>query len=231
MLWRILRMMQNFKYYDIILAVFAAILLISNIAATKLISFGPIIMDGGAILFPLVYTLGDILTEVYGYKHARRAIWVGFMVMLLGVTVFTIVRYLPAAAEYQDQVAFESVLGFFPRIVLASLLAYLVGEFINAYILARMKVAAKGKNLWQRLIASSIVGELLDTLIFATVAFAGIITGWSFVIYVMAGWLFKVGVEILLLPATYRVINYLKKSEHINHYDKKTDFSPFSLSL
>lgn len=221
--------MRKFKYYDIILALFVAALLISNIAATKVVAFGPIIMDGGALLFPLIYVIGDILTEVYGYKYARRAIWTGFIVMLIGVVTLTAVRYLPPAAEYQDQASFEAVLGFFPRIVLASLAAYLIGEFVNAYILARMKVKAKGKNLWQRLIASSIVGELLDTVIFATIAFAGIIVGWDFAIYILVGWLFKTGVEILLLPLTYRVIKHLKKVERVDHYDKRTDFSPFSL--
>ena len=221
--------MRKFKYYDIILAQFVAALLISNIAATKVVAFGPIIMDGGALLFPLIYVIGDILTEVYGYKYARRAIWTGFIVMLIGVVTLTAVRYLPPAAEYQDQASFEAVLGFFPRIVLASLAAYLIGEFVNAYILARMKVKAKGKNLWQRLIASSIVGELLDTVIFATIAFAGIIVGWDFAIYILVGWLFKTGVEILLLPLTYRVIKHLKKVERVDHYDKRTDFSPFSL--
>lgn len=202
-------------------------LLISNLSATKIISFGPIITDGGAILFPLIYILGDILTEVYGYKRARRAIWTGFITMLLAVVVFTIVRYLPGAAEYHDQKAFEAVLGFFPRIVIASLIAYLVGEFTNSYILARLKVRSKGKHLWQRLMASSVLGELLDTTIFALVAFGGIIVGWNMVVYILIGWAFKTGVEFLLLPVTYRVIKFLKASEGVDRYDKKTDFSPF----
>ncbi|MBP7775163.1 MAG: queuosine precursor transporter [Candidatus Saccharimonas sp.] len=219
--------MRRFRYYDIILALFAAILLISNIAATKIVSFGPIITDGGAILFPLIYILGDVLTEVYGYKHARRAIWMGFIIMLVGVAVFTIVRYLPPAAVYQDQAAYEAVLGFFPRIVAASLIAYLVGEFTNSYILAKLKIKTKGKKLWQRLIASSIFGELFDTMIFAFVAFGGIIVGWDMVIYIAVGWAFKTGVEIIFLPITYRVIHVLKASEGIDYYDRTTNFSPF----
>ncbi len=222
--------MRRFKYYDLILALFAAVLLISNISATKVVSFGPIITDGGAVLFPIIYILGDILTEVYGYKHARRAIWMGFIVMLLGVIVFTIVRYLPPASVYTDQAAFEAVLGFFPRIVAASLVAYLVGEFTNSYILARLKVKSKGKHLWQRLMASSVLGELFDTTIFAFIAFGGIIVGWEMVIYILVGWAFKTGVEFLFLPVTYRIINFLKRSENIDHYDRKTDFSPFHFS-
>ncbi|MGB3024149.1 MAG: queuosine precursor transporter [Candidatus Saccharimonadales bacterium] len=219
--------MRRFRYYDIILALFAAILLISNIAATKIVAFGPIITDGGALLFPLIYILGDVLTEVYGYKHARRAIWMGFIIMLVGVAVFTIVRYLPPAAVYQDQAAYEAVLGFFPRIVAASLIAYLVGEFTNSYILAKLKIKTKGKKLWQRLIASSIFGELFDTMIFAFIAFGGIIVGWDMVIYIAVGWAFKTGVEIILLPITYRVIHVLKASEGMDYYDRTTSFSPF----
>ena len=222
---------KNYRYYDVILAFFAAMLLISNLGATKLISFGPIITDGGAILFPLIYIFSDVLTEVYGYKYARRAIWTGFGVMLLAVFAFTIVRFMPAAPEYTDQHAFEAVLGFFPRIVLASLTAYLVGSFINSYILAKLKVKMGGKKLWVRLIGSTFVGEFFDTLIFTTVAFAGILTAPDFVKFVLIGWLFKTGVEVVLLPVTYRVIAFLKKRENVDVYDKKTDFTPFKVSV
>lgn len=119
------------------------------------------------------------------------------------------------------------MLGFFPRIVAASLIAYLVGEFTNSYILARLKVKTQGKHLWQRLMASSVVGELFDTMIFAFIAFGGIIVGWEMVVYILVGWAFKTGIEFLFLPVTYRIINFLKQSENIDHYDRKTDFSPF----
>lgn len=223
--------MKNYRYYDLILALFAACLLISNLSATKLIAFGPIITDGGAILFPLVYIFGDVLTEVYGYKYARRAIWTGFVVMLLAVFSFTVVRYMPPAADYHDQAAFEAVLGFFPRIVLASLLAYLVGEFLNAYVLAKLKVKTKGEKLWLRLIGSTFVGQMADTLVFAFVAFGGILTGMDMLIFIAVGWGFKTGAEVLLLPITYRVINFLKKHEKVDTYDKKTDFTPAKISL
>lgn len=222
---------KNYRYYDVILAFFAAMLLISNLGATKLIAIGPIITDGGAILFPLIYIFSDVLTEVYGYKYARRAIWTGFGVMLLAALAFTIVRFMPAAEFYTDQKAFEAVLGFFPRIVLASLTAYLVGSFINSYILAKLKVKMGGKKLWVRLIGSTFVGEFFDTLIFTTVAFAGILTAFDFVKFVLIGWLFKTGVEIVLLPVTYRVIAVLKKREGVDTYDKKTNFTPLKFSV
>lgn len=224
-------MKRSFKYFDIIVALFAATLLISNLAATKLIAFGPIIIDGGAILFPVAYILGDVLTEVYGYKHARRAIWTGFGVMLLAVFCFTVVRYLPPADGYNDQAAFEAVLGFFPRIVVASLAAYLVGEFLNSYVLAKMKVKTEGKKLWLRLISSTIVGEFFDTIIFCLIAFGGVISGNEMLIYIAVGWVFKVLVEVIFLPVTYRVIAFLKKREGVDARDAKTNFNPFNLSI
>lgn len=223
--------MKTYRYYDLILALFAAILLISNLTATKLIAFGPIISDGGAVLFPLTYIFGDVLTEVYGFKYARRAIWTGFGAMLLAIFAFTIVRYLPAAPEYNDQAAYEAVLGFFPRIVLASLAAYLVGEFLNAYVLAKLKIKTAGKKLWLRLIGSTFVGQMADTIIFAFIAFGGILTGMDMFRFIIIGWAFKTGVEVILLPVTYRVINALKMREGIDAYDTDTDFSPTKLTV
>lgn len=222
---------KTFKYYDIILAVFAAILLISNLAGTKLIAFGPIITDGGAILFPISYILGDVLTEIYGYKYARRAIWVGLGVMLLAVLCFTIVRYMPPAPEYTAQASYEAVLGFFPRIVAASLAAFLTGSFLNSFVLAKLKVKTKGKKLWLRLIGSTVVGELCDTVVFAFVAFGGILQGMNMVTYILIGWIFKTVVEIVFLPITYRVIDKMKQIEKVDAYDDKTNFTPFSVDL
>lgn len=222
---------KTFKYYDIILAVFAAILLISNLAGTKLIAFGPIITDGGAILFPISYILGDVLTEIYGYKYARRAIWVGLGVMLLAVLCFTIVRYMPPAPEYTAQASYEAVLGFFPRIVAASLAAFLTGSFLNSFVLAKLKIKTKGKKLWLRLIGSTVVGELCDTVVFAFVAFGGILQGMNMVTYILIGWIFKTVVEIVFLPITYRVIDKMKQVEKVDAYDDKTNFTPFSVDL
>lgn len=223
-------MKKSYRYYDLILALFAGCLLISNISATKLVAFGPVTMDGGIVLFALVYIFGDVLTEVYGYAYARRAIWTGFATMLLAVAAFFVVIQLPPAAEYQDQAAFEAVLGFLPRIVMASLLAYLAGEFINAYILARLKIKTKGKKLWLRLIGSTVVGQIADTTIFALVAFGGMLSGRDMLLFIAAGWAYKTGVEILLLPVTYRVVDFLKKREGVDAYDTKTDFTPTKIS-
>lgn len=206
-------------------------LLISNLAATKLIAFGPIIADGGAILFPLIYIFGDVLTEVYGYKYARRAIWAGFSVMVLAVLSFTIVKYLPPAADYLNQDSYEAVLGFFPRIVLASLVAYLIGSFVNSYVLAQLKLRSNGNKLWMRLIGSTVVGQFLDTLIFGLIAFAGILGARDIIIFLLVGWAFKTSVEILLLPVTYKAVSWLKNVEQHDATDARTNFNPFKLKL
>ncbi len=221
----------SFKYYDLFLVAAALSLLISNLAATKLIAVGPFILDGGAVLFPFAYIIGDVLTEVYGYRHARRAIWAAIGGMLVGVLVFTVVRYLPYPEMYTSQAAFDAVLGFFPRIVLASVVAFLVGEFLNSYVLAKLKVRDGGKHLWRRLVGSSVVGELFDTVVFCLVAFAGVLTGWDMLNYVVVGYLFKLGVEVVMLPLTYRIIKKLKQAEGVDVYDKTTDFTPLSVSL
>ncbi len=219
-------MKKNYKYFDIILVFFVSMLLISNLGATKLISFGPIITDGGAVLFPLIYIFNDVITEVYGYSYARRAIWMGFLVMTLAVLAFTVVRYLPAAPEYTSQDAYVKILGFFPRIVIASLCAYLVGSFINSFLLAKMKVLTQGKKLWARLIGSTFVGELFDTTIFTLIAFYGILTSNDLIKFILIGWIFKTMTEIILMPFTYKVIKYIKKTENVDYYDKQTDFNP-----
>lgn len=203
----------HYRHFDILLALFVAILLISNIAATKLLAIGPFIMDGGAILFPLTYIIGDVLAEVYGLKAAKRAIWTAFGVSALAALTFLAVQYLPGAPEYTNQAAFEAVLGFVPQIVIASLAAFLCGQFMNAYVLVKMKEKWGDKNLWARLLGSTIAGQLVDTIIFCTIAFYGIITGWSFANYVLVGVAYKVAMEIILLPVTYRVIAIIKRHE------------------
>jgi uncharacterized integral membrane protein (TIGR00697 family) len=167
---------------------------------------------------------------VYGYKYARRAIWTAFVVMLLGVVTFTAVRYLPAASDYTDQAAFTAVLGFFPRIVVASLAAYLIGSFLNSFVLAKMKILTGGKHLWARLIGSTIVGELADTVVFAMVSFGGILKAPDMLVYILIGWGFKTLVEAVLLPVTYRVVAFFKTHEGGNEtFDRSTDFTPFRL--
>jgi uncharacterized integral membrane protein (TIGR00697 family) len=192
--------------YPTIVAVFVGLLLISNIGAVKLIAFGPLITDGGAFLFPLVYIVGDVLAEVYGWKAARRAILIGFAMAILAAVTFYLVQISPPADGWENQAAFEAVLGFVPRIVLASILGFLVGQLLNAYVLVWIKKRTQEKKLWARLMGSTIVGEFADTLVFCTVAFYGVITGGDFLTYVIVGFVYKTAVEIILLPVTYRVL-------------------------
>lgn len=223
----------KFKYYDIILASFVAFLLISNIAAVKIIDIHGFLTDGGAILFPLTYIFGDILTEVYGFKYARRAIWTAFSMMALASIVFLAVGAAPAGADWGLQDSWDSILGFVPRIVIASLIAFLVGQFLNAFVLAKLKVRYGKKRLWVRLIGSTVVGELFDTIVFTLVAFTG--TGFmsanDTVKFIIMGWLFKTAVEVVMLPITYRVIAFLKKSENQDALDTDTNFTPLSIKV
>lgn len=204
-----------YRHYDIIIAVFVALLLISNIAATKLIVVGPLIMDGGAILFPLTYIIGDILAEVYGLKRAKRAIFTAFGISILAALTFLAVQYLPGAPAYTNQEAFEAVLGFVPQIVVASLAAFLCGQFINAYVLTKVKEKWGDKHLWVRLLSSTVAGQLVDTTIFCTIAFFGTLTGLDFLNYVLVGVVYKIAMEIILLPVTYRVIAFIKRHEAV----------------
>jgi uncharacterized integral membrane protein (TIGR00697 family) len=210
--------------YPMIVGVFVAVLLISNIGATKLIEFGPdvsiggfaispIITDGGVFLFPLAYIIGDILSEVYGFKAARRAIVLGFVMLVLAAMTFLAVQYAPPADGYAHQDSFEAVLGFVPRIVIASIAGYLVGQLLNAYVLVRIKRRTQERALWARLIGSTAVGELADTVVFCTIAFYGIITGPEFLNYVIYGYLYKTLLEVVLLPVTYPVIGWVKRRE------------------
>ncbi len=199
--------------YPIIVGIFVAVLLISNIGATKLIAFGPLITDGGAFLFPLAYIIGDILSEVYGLKAARRAILLGFAMLVLAALTFWLVQISPPADGYENQDAFEAVIGFVPRIVLASIAGYLVGQLLNAYVLVKIKERTREKALWLRLIGSTVVGEFADTLVFCTIAFYGVITGAEFLNYVLVGYLYKTLLEVVLLPVTYPVIRWVKRRE------------------
>jgi hypothetical protein len=199
--------------YPIVVAVFVSLLLISNIGAVKLIAFGPIITDGGVFLFPLTYIVGDVLSEVYGLRAARKAIFLGFLMSVLAAFTFWLVQLSPPAADWPNQEAFEAVLGFVPRIVLASVAGFLVGQLLNAYVLVRIKERTKERALWLRLIGSTAVGEFADTLVFCTIAFYGIITGAEFWNYVLFGYLYKTLLEVALLPVTYRVIAAVKRRE------------------
>ena len=199
--------------YPVIVTVFVAMLLISNIGAVKLIEFGPIITDGGAFLFPLVYILGDVISEVYGFKAARKAIVLAFAMSALAALTFWLVQLAPPADGWGNQDAFESVLGFVPRIVLASIAGFLVGQLLNSYVLVAIKRRTQEKALWLRLLGSTVIGEFADTAIFCTIAFYGVITGGEFLTYVIIGFAYKTIVEIVLMPVTYRIIAAVKRRE------------------
>ncbi len=217
---------------DLVLAAFVGLLLISNVAATKLIQLGPevvvagfpvlpLITDGGALLFPLTYVLGDVLSEVYGLRRARRAIAAGFVASALMSLTFLVVSAAPPASDWPNQAAWEAVLGFVPRIVVASLLGYLAGQLLNAHVLVAVKRRSGPGRLWVRLVTSTLVGQFADTLVFCLIAFGplGVWLGGgslplpALVNYVVFGWVFKVLVEVLALPVTYRVIGAVRAAE------------------
>ncbi|MDI9588272.1 MAG: queuosine precursor transporter [Gleimia sp.] len=205
------------RLYDLVAVSFVAFLILSNIAATKLIGveIGPafLVFDGGAILFPLTYILGDVLAEVYGFQRAKRAILMGFVFSIIAALTFLVVGAAPPGPGYENQDAFVAVLGFVPRIVTASVLGYLAGQLLNSWVLVKIKERWGEEHLWARLLGSTLVGEFADTLIFCTVAFYGVITGAEFLNYLVVGYVYKVGVEVVLLPVTYRVIAAIKKAE------------------
>jgi len=201
------------SFYPVISAVFVALLVISNVGAVKLISVGPLILDGGAFLFPLVYITGDVLSEVYGFKAARKTILIGFAMSVLAAITFWLIQMSPSAPGWENQSAIEASLGFVPRIVLASVCGFLLGQLLNSYVLVKIKTRTNESALWVRLIGSTVVGELADTIVFCTIAFYGILTGKDFLNYVVVGYIYKTLLEVVLLPITYRVIAHVKANE------------------
>jgi uncharacterized integral membrane protein (TIGR00697 family) len=233
---------RTYRYLDIITALFVTVLVLSNIASSaKIVDWGFNILgvrlafDAGTLLFPISYIFGDILTEVYGYKQSRRVIWIGFFCLALSAFVFWIVSILPGEAtwqQYAGQDAYDAILKGMSTggIVIASLLGYWTGEFTNSFTLAKMKIITKGRWLWMRTIGSTLVGELVDSLVFVLVASLFSIFPWSlFITLILTNYLFKCTVEIIMTPITYLVVNYLKKREHEDFYDMNTDFSPFQI--
>ena len=241
--------MGRFKYLDIILGLFVSVLLISNIASSAKIielgQLGPLTLtfDAGTLVFPLSYIFSDVLTEVYGYRNARRVIWIGFFSLLLTSLVLVWVGRLPgeafwlsttasgeaAAADFGQQ-AYDKIFGLTVRIVLGSLAAYWCGSFLNDFLLARLKVRTAGRYLWVRTIGSTLVGEGVDTLIFALIAFAGVLPTETLVTLIVSNYVFKVGVEVVFTPLTYAIVNRLKQAEGVDVFDRDTDFNPFILS-
>ncbi len=219
------------KYYDLFTGLFVAILLISEITSTKLVHFGSIQTAGAVILFPISYILSDILTEVYGYARARRVMWVGFASLILMSAVLIIVGMLPAAPSWHNQQAYNVILGFVPRLSLASIIAYWLGGFTNDFVLAKMKILTKGKMLWSRTIGSTIIGQLVDSFLFIGIAFYGIIPTPIIMQIAFTQYLIKVAYETVATPFTYLVINKLKRSEGVDVFDNNTSFSPFHFNV
>jgi hypothetical protein len=233
--------MKQYRFFDLIMAVFVTVLVVSNIASSaKIVDWGfslfgvPMAFDAGTLLFPISYIFGDILTEVYGYKRSRRVIWVGFACLALSAFVFWIVAILPGEATWQSyagDAAYNAILGGMSSggIVLASLAGYWTGEFTNSFTLAKVKVLTNGRWLWMRTIGSTLVGEFVDTVMFVVVASAFGVFSWSlFLTLVLTNYLFKCGVEALMTPFTYAAVGALKRVENEDYYDRGTDFNPFA---
>lgn len=215
--------------FVLIVAIFITSLITSNIIAVKLVLVAGLVVPAAVIIFPVSYIFGDVLTEVYGYAASRRAIWLGFFCNLLAVIAFFVAGLLPPASFWQGQPAYEAILGSTPRLLAASFLAYLVGEFANSFVLAKMKIATRGRWLWTRTIGSTLVGEGLDSLVFISLAFAGTIPLDSLATAIVTQWLFKTVYEIVATPLTYLIVGWLKAKEGMDVYDYKTDFSPVSM--
>jgi queuosine precursor transporter len=219
---------DGFRYYDFMMAAFVAILLLSNvIGAAKPAQVWGFTFGAGILFFPLSYLLGDILTEVYGYARARRCVWAGFAAMLFLAFMSWVVVALPPAPGWQGQAAYESVFGQVGRIVFASIAAFWAGEFVNSFVMAKMKIATQGKYLWTRTVGSTFFGQGVDSLIFYPLAFLGVWETATVLQVLVTNWALKVLWEVLLTPVTYAVVGFLKTREGVDVFDEGTDFTPF----
>ena len=224
------RDLRTFRYYDVLISVFVAVLLISNLVGQKISAVGWFRISGAQLLFPIAYIFGDIFTEVYGYGASRRAIWLGFFASMLMAVMALITVALPPAPGWPNQEAFRTVFYTVPRLIVASLIAYWAGEFANSYTMARMKIFTSGKYLWTRTVGSTVVGQGVDTILIMILGFAGTV-GWSDIgKLIISGYLAKVIYEVLMTPATYAVVAWLKRKEQVDTFDYDTDFSPFHIS-
>ena len=221
---------RHSKYFIYIAILFVVVLMISNTVGIKIIQIASLPLAGGVFIFPISYIFGDILTEVYGYKASRKIIWSGFFSIIFMAFCYWLTKVLPPAPFWQNQEAYNVILGGVPRIVLASITAYFLGEFSNSFVLSRMKVWMNGKRLWMRTIGSTIVGEGVDSVVFGVIAFAGLIPTSALVSVVLSGYLVKVAFEALATPLTYLIVNKLKKAEGIDVYDRGISYNPFHLS-
>jgi queuosine precursor transporter len=221
---------RHYKYLDALTTAFVVVLLVSNLVAQKVCQIGPFAVSGAVLLFPITYIFGDVFTEVYGFGASRRAIWLGFFGTGLLYLMAAITIALPPAPGWHNQQAFATVFGFIPRILAASLIAFWAGEFANSYTMARMKVFTDGRMLWTRTVGSTIVGQAVDTTLVIVLTFAGTVPFSTIGNMVVTGYLLKVGYEVLATPLTYLVINWLKKAESSDVFDRDGDFNPFAFS-
>lgn len=218
---------ENYSYrFVVVAAIFITCLITANIIAVKLVSIFGLVVPAAVVIFPISYIVGDILTEVYGYHRARQVIWLGFICNLIAVLAIWIGKILPSAAFWEGQQAYDTILGGVPRLLAASFVAYIAGNFANSYVLAKMKIATRGRWLWTRTIGSTLVGEGLDSLIFITFAFVGTIPLSGLVSAIVTQWIFKSVYEALVTPVTYKVVDSLKRQEGMDVYDYDTQFNP-----
>jgi uncharacterized integral membrane protein (TIGR00697 family) len=222
---------RTYRYYDLVMASFVTVLLCANvIGAAKVAQVGGFTFGAGVLFFPISYVFGDVLTEVYGYARARKVVWAGFGALAFASFMSAVVLAFPPAPGWPHQAAYERVFGATPRIVLASLVAYFCGEFCNSYVLARMKLRSGGRHLWTRTIGSTVVGEAVDSAVFYPVAFLGVWPGDLVLQVMLSNYVVKVMWEAAMTPATYRVVNFLKRAESEDYFDRNTNFTPFSLA-
>jgi len=221
---------RHSRYFVYVAVLFVAVLMISNTTAGKIIELGPFTVSGAIIIFPLSYIFGDVLTEVYGYKASRKIIWSGFGALILMSVMYWLIKLLPPASFWQNQGAYEAILGIVPRITLGSMVAYFAGEFSNSFVLSKMKVWMKGKHLWMRTVGSTIVGEGVDSVLVIIIAFAGVVPNSALMPLILSGYILKVAYEVIATPLTYLIVNRLKRAEGIDVYDRGISYNPFHLS-
>ncbi len=228
--------MKNYKYYDLILGAYVCVLLCANLIGPAKVStvhlpvFGDVTFVAGVLFFPFSYFFGDVLTEVYGYARDRRAVWSGFGALLFASFMATVIVYLPPADFWKDkQPAVEAIFGSTPRIIAGSIVAFWCGSFVNSFVLAKMKIMTKGRWLWTRTIGSTLCGELVDSSLFYAIAFSGVWTTRQLVGVTVTQYVLKSAWEVIMTPATYKIVGFLKRAEQEDYFDRGTDFTPFSL--
>jgi uncharacterized integral membrane protein (TIGR00697 family) len=225
------RDLRTYRHFDLLLAIFIVVLLISNLVGQKLCSIGPFVLSGAQLLFPITYIFGDVFTEVYGYSASRRAIWLGFLANGLLAVMGLITVWLPPAPGWPNQEAFATVFYQIPRLIVASLIAYWCGEFANSYTLAKMKLWTGGRMLWTRTVGSTVAGQAVDTVLLYIIGFGGTAPVSTLARGAASAYLFKVVYEVVATPATYAIVGFLKRSEGLDAFDFKSDFNPFHMGV